>query len=46
MITIPMNYSQLGGNVDFTNSSQFTNTNEQNAKIIADFLVVYQTKKL
>ncbi|WP_434343763.1 PTS transporter subunit EIIC [Mycoplasma sp. 06067-C1-B144P-99-0482-3] len=37
MITIPMNYSQLGGNVDFTNSSQFTNTNEQNAKIIAEF---------
>ncbi|MCK8461965.1 PTS transporter subunit EIIC [Mycoplasma capricolum subsp. capricolum] len=45
MITIPMNYSQLGGNVDFTNSSQFTNTNEQNAKIIADFFSSLSNKE-
>ncbi|WP_434336382.1 PTS transporter subunit EIIC [Mycoplasma capricolum] len=45
MITIPMNYSQLGGNVDFTNSSQFNNTNEQNAKIIADFFSSLSNKE-
>ncbi|WFQ90737.1 PTS sugar transporter subunit IIC [Mycoplasma feriruminatoris] len=37
MITIPMNYSQLGGNVDFTSATQFTNTTDQNAKVIAEF---------
>ncbi|AGJ91039.1 PTS transporter subunit EIIC [Mycoplasma putrefaciens] len=37
MITIPMNYSALGGTVDFTSTTQFTNTSSENAKIVADF---------
>lgn len=37
MITIPMNYSALGGTVDFTSVSQFSNTSPENAKIIAEF---------
>ncbi|CBW53872.1 Phosphotransferase system PTS, EIIBC component [Mycoplasma mycoides subsp. capri LC str. 95010] len=45
MITIPMNYSQLGGSVDFTSASQFSNTTNENAKVIAEFFNSLENNK-
>ncbi|KJQ46237.1 phosphotransferase system, EIIC family protein [Mycoplasma mycoides subsp. mycoides] len=45
MITIPMNYSQLGGSVDFTSASQFSNTTPEKAEVIAKFFQSLENNK-
>ncbi|UZK64153.1 PTS transporter subunit EIIC [Mycoplasma mycoides subsp. capri] len=45
MITIPMNYSQLGGSVDFTSASQFSNTTPEKAEAIAKFFQSLENNK-